>query len=105
MAVFSADLDLPVVTIVARWVQRWDVEVTFEETRRHLGVETQRQCSDLATTRITSALFAMTHSIVFQQGIVDKNRLLVAEIAQQMTFPSGEIEGRYRNTGRAYHRY
>lgn len=26
--------------------QRWQVEVTFEEVRSHLGVETQRQWSD-----------------------------------------------------------
>src|SRR6185312_8404868 len=32
---------------VLRWfVQRWQVETTFQETRAHLGVETQRQWSD-----------------------------------------------------------
>jgi hypothetical protein len=59
MAVFSTDLDLPVVTIIARFVRRWNVEVTFEETRRHLGMETQRQWSDLAIARTTPALFAL----------------------------------------------
>ena len=29
--------------IVAWFVQRWQLEVIFEEVRRHLGVETQRQ--------------------------------------------------------------
>lgn len=29
--------------IVAWFVQRWQLEVTFEEARRHLGLETQRQ--------------------------------------------------------------
>ncbi len=28
--------------VVQYFVQRWQVEVTFEEARRHLGVETQR---------------------------------------------------------------
>jgi hypothetical protein len=32
--------------IVEWFVRRWQVEVTFEEARRHLGVETQRQWSD-----------------------------------------------------------
>jgi hypothetical protein len=59
MAVFSTDLDLPVDQIIARFVWRWNVEVTFEETRRHLGVETQRQWSDLAIARTTPVLFAL----------------------------------------------
>jgi len=59
MAVFSTDLDLPVEQIIARFIQRWNVEVTFEEMRRHLGVETQRQWSDLAIARTTPALFAL----------------------------------------------
>ena len=38
---------------------RWQVEVTFEEVRTHLGVETQRQWSDKAILRTTPALFAL----------------------------------------------
>jgi hypothetical protein len=38
---------------------RWAVEVTFAETRRHLGVETQRQWSDLAIQRTTPLLFGL----------------------------------------------
>jgi len=35
---------------VIKWfVLRWRLEVTFHEVREHLGVETQRQWSDLAT--------------------------------------------------------
>ena len=42
---------------VRRWfVRRWSVEVTFAEVRRHLGVETQRQWSDLGIARTTPAL-------------------------------------------------
>ena len=37
----------------------WAVEVTFEEVRRHLGVETQRQWSDKAIARTTPALLAL----------------------------------------------
>ena len=39
MAVFSTDVERPVATIIAQFVRRWNIEVTFEETRRHLGVE------------------------------------------------------------------
>ncbi len=59
MAVFSTDVDQPVALIIAAFVRRWNIEVTFEETRRHLGVETQRQWSDLAIARTTPALFAL----------------------------------------------
>jgi hypothetical protein len=45
--------------IVAWFVRRWSIEVTFEETRAHLGVETQRQWSDLAILRTTPALFGL----------------------------------------------
>ena len=61
MAVFSTDLDLSAESILARFVLRWNVEVTFEETRRHLGVETQRQWSDLAIAdhaRVVRPVFA-----------------------------------------------
>ena len=45
--------------ILAWFVQRWQLEVTFEEARRHLGVETQRQWSDLAVRRATPALLGL----------------------------------------------
>jgi hypothetical protein len=37
--------------MVELFVDRWGLEVTFEETREHLGVETQRQWSDRAIAR------------------------------------------------------
>lgn len=45
--------------ILAWFVLRWQLEVTFEEARRHLGVETQRQWSDLAIQRTTPALLGL----------------------------------------------
>lgn len=41
------------------FVRRWQLGVTFEETRRHLGVETQRQWSDLAIARTTPILLGL----------------------------------------------
>ena len=44
-------------TQILEWfVLRWQLEVTFHEVRTHLGVETQRQWSDLAIARTTPAL-------------------------------------------------
>ena len=45
--------------VVAWFVRRWQVEVTFQEARAHLGVETQRQWSDKAIARTTPCLFAL----------------------------------------------
>ena len=42
-----------------RFMKRWSLEVTFEEGRAHLGIETQRQWSDLATRRSTPLLFGL----------------------------------------------
>lgn len=47
------------ITILQLFVRRWSVEVTFAEVRRHLGVETQRQWSDLAIARTTPCLLAL----------------------------------------------
>ena len=45
---------------IAEWfIMRWQVEVTFEEVREHLGVETQRQWSDKAIARTTPILFGL----------------------------------------------
>ena len=41
------------------FVHRWSIETTFQESRAHLGVETQRQWSDLAIARTTPALFGL----------------------------------------------
>ena len=39
---------------ILRWfVLCWQIKTTFQEARRHLGVETQGQWSDLAIRRIT----------------------------------------------------
>jgi len=45
---------------VLEWfVRRWTMEVTFEEARAHLGLETQRQWNDWAIGRTTPALFGL----------------------------------------------
>src|SRR6476660_3363008 len=46
-AFLCTDLDADPIDILRWFVRRWSIEVTFAEVRRHLGVETQRQWSDL----------------------------------------------------------
>src|SRR5208283_2879507 len=58
-AFLCTDLDRDPVTILSRFVFRWRIETTFQEVREHLGVETQRQWSDLAILRTTPALLGL----------------------------------------------
>ncbi len=62
---------------ILRWfVRRWAVEVTFEEVRRHLGVETQRQWSDKAIARTTPALLALFSLVtLWAQDLAIQGRL------------------------------
>jgi DDE superfamily endonuclease len=58
-ALLSTQLPHSPAQILAWFVRRWTMEVTLEETRAHLGIETQRQWSDLAIGRTTPALFGL----------------------------------------------
>jgi len=58
-ALRCTDLAAEPAQILAWFVLRWQLEVTFEEARRHLGVESQRQWSDRAILRTTPALFGL----------------------------------------------
>jgi hypothetical protein len=53
------DLTASPVDILKCFVLRWQLEVTFHEVRTHLGLETQRQWSDLAIARTTPALLGL----------------------------------------------
>jgi DDE superfamily endonuclease len=58
-ALLSTNLAVEPRQILEWFVLRWQVEVTFEEVRAHLGVETQRQWSDKAIARATPSLLAL----------------------------------------------
>ncbi len=58
-ALLCTDLALDPAQIVTWFVRRWCVEVTFQEARAHLGVETQRQWSNQAIARTTPCLLAL----------------------------------------------
>jgi hypothetical protein len=50
--------------IIFWFIVRWNIEVTFEELRAHLGFETQRQWSDKAIERTTPCLFGIFSLVV-----------------------------------------
>ena len=58
-AFFSTDINMSIVSIVETFVLRWNIEVTFEEVRAHLGLETQRQWADKAIRRTTPVLMGL----------------------------------------------
>jgi DDE superfamily endonuclease len=58
-ALLCTDLAQNPLTIVSWFVRRWQIEVTFQEARRTLGVESQPQWSDLAIARTTPCLLAL----------------------------------------------
>lgn len=58
-ALLCTDLTAEPARILSWFVLRWKMEVTFQEARRQLGVETQRQWSELAIRRTTPALLAL----------------------------------------------
>ena len=58
-ALLCTDLSVSPARIVEWFTLRWQVEVTFQEARAHLGVGTQRQWSDLAIARATPALLGL----------------------------------------------
>ena len=60
-------------------MQRWSVEVTFEEARAHLGLETQRQWSDLAIARTTPVLLGLLTVVTLAALRCDEAGLLSTE--------------------------
>ena len=76
-AFFATDQTAAPLQILAWFIMRWNVEVTFEEARAHLGVETQRQWSDLSIARTTPALL----------GLFSLITLLAHRLTQNEPFP------------------
>jgi DDE superfamily endonuclease len=58
-AFFATDQAAMPVQVVEWFVLRWNEEVTFEEARAHLGLETQRQWSEVAIERTTPVLLGL----------------------------------------------
>jgi hypothetical protein len=68
--------------IIGWFIRRWSLEVTFRETRDHLGVETQRQWSDQAIARTTPCLLGLFSTVALLTTRLSKRtRLAVAEAA------------------------
>ena len=99
-AFFSTCPDDRAADIVSAYIQRWSIETTFEESRAHLGFETQRQWSDLATERTTPCLLGLYSIVVLlANGLYRSGGLSVRRFAwydkQQATFSDALAAVRY----------
>src|SRR5512143_290829 len=90
-ALLGTDREAAPEAILGWFVQRWQVEVTFEEARAHLGVETQRQWVDKAIARTTPILFGLfaivtlfAHQLQAQQSVAVRTNAWYAK--RQSTF-------------------
>src|SRR5437764_651747 len=81
-AIFSTDSTQTAEQIISDFMKRWSLEVTFEESRAYVGIETQRQWSDLAIERATPLLFGL-YSLValFGQALHPDGHIPVAQAA------------------------
>ena len=59
LPLMSTDVTLTAIKMIELYVDRWGLEVTFQEAREYLGVETQKQWSDKAIARTTPILMAL----------------------------------------------
>ncbi|NTV99995.1 MAG: transposase [Oscillochloris sp.] len=81
-ALLSTEASHTPLQIVEWFVQRWQLEVTFEEARAHLGVETQRQWSELALLRTTPALLGLFSLVtLFAHHLLQGQNLPVRQAA------------------------
>ena len=81
-ALLCTDQAVSASQIIEWFVLRWQVEVTLHEVRTHLGVETQRQWSDLAILRTTPALLGVFSLVtLFAQALLGGKPLPVRQAA------------------------
>jgi DDE superfamily endonuclease len=67
-ALLCTDLTGEPVQILEWFVLRWRLEVTWQEARAHLGMETQRQWNALAIARTTPALLGLFSLVTLLAG-------------------------------------
>jgi hypothetical protein len=80
-AFFCTDQQRAGLSIILTFMLRWSMESTFEEARAHLGIETQRQWSDVAIER-TTPLLLCTYTLV---TLIGTNLASSAKIAVEQT--------------------
>jgi hypothetical protein len=64
------------------FVKRWQIEVTFEEARAHLGMETQRQWSAKAIARSTPIILALYSMVaLLAKALLEQQPMIIRQAA------------------------
>ena len=79
LPLMSTDPHMTPERMVALFIDRWSLEVAFEESREHLGVETQRQWSDQAIARSTPILMGLYSCVCMMADRLGQVELLKVE--------------------------
>jgi len=89
-AYFCSDAQVTVIEIIEWFLGRWNLEVTFQELRAHLGFETQRQWSVKAIERTTPCLFGIFSLVVLMAKVLHPEDLPIRQTSwyhkQEATF-------------------
>jgi len=80
-AFLCTDLLVTPTQVIEWFVLRWQMEVTFQEVRTHLGVETQRQWSDSAIARTTPILLGLFSWITLAAHLLQGEHSLLVRTA------------------------
>jgi hypothetical protein len=81
-ALLSTKLEHTCAQMLAWFVRRWTMDVTCEEARAHLGMETQRQWNDRAIARTTPALLSLYSIMTLNaQLLIEKGMTCVRSTA------------------------
>ncbi len=81
-ALLCTDMNVKPEQILQWFALRWRVEVTFQEVRTHLGVETQRQWSHWAILRTTPALLGLFSLVtLLAHRLTQRHRLPIRQAA------------------------
>jgi hypothetical protein len=81
-ALLSTHLEHTPEQMLPWFVRRWTMEVTFEEARAHLGLETQRQWNARAIARTTPALLSLYAMVTLTAHLlIDKGATCVRSTA------------------------
>ena len=87
-ALLCTDLAVDPAQILEWFVLRWQLEVTFQEVRTHLGVETQRQWSDRAIARTTPILMGLFSWTTLAAHLMQEQRPMSHRTAAWYAKPS-----------------
>ena len=71
-ALVCTDTETAPIQIIQWYLRRWRIEVTFQEVRAHLWVETQRQWSDSAIARTTPLLLGLFSWVTLVAGLMQQ---------------------------------